>query len=191
MIEQVLFALLLVFILTKFIQTTHNLFIDDRIFVEAFDGRKYKVRNTSRKQETATALARLNVKVEDFITRLRKKEENNNEYRMAIERLRFKYNPNTLSEGKIDKRYTSYTVNKGEEMVLCLRTRDEKDEIYDDNIIFYVTLHELAHIASVTENHSSEFHKNFRFFLRKASEWNMFNHVKNKFHYCGMDVNGT
>lgn len=161
--------------------------VDDRVLVEAYDGRTYRVRNTPHKQETALALARVNEKVLRFISRL--DLEGDAEYRGSILRLKSRYRPESLSEGRIDRRLTSYTVNK-KDVVLCLRSRDHKDEIYDDNLIFYVTLHELAHVASITEHHNDEFHNNFRYFLRKASEWGMFVKKSEKFHYCGMDVNG-
>lgn len=165
-----------------------NIGADDRVLVEAYDGRSYRVRNTAQKQETATALARVNEKVLKFIDRL--VAEGDDEHRGMALRLKARYRPDRLSEGRIDRRYTSYTLNKGEQLVLCLRSRDHRDQIYDDNLIFYVTLHELAHIGSVGENHNDEFHRNFRYIIRKASDWNLFQQVKQKFHYCGMDVNG-
>jgi len=188
--KEVIIAIFIIILLVLFIIKAHGMFIDDRVYVRAFDGRKYRVRNTNKKIETANALAKLNKKVHHLLDRLVVASESETSYKPAIFRLKTRYNPDTLSEGRIDKRYTSYTVNKGEQMVLCLRTRDNKDEIYDDNIIFYVTLHELAHVASVGEDHNDEFHHNFRYLLRKASEWDMFKKINDKFHYCGMDVNG-
>ena len=162
--------------------------VDDRVLVEAYDGRSYKVRNTSKKQETALALARVNEKAVNFINRLA--NEGNPEFKAAITRLKSRYRPDKLSEGRIDKRYSSYTINKGEEMVLCMRSRDEKDSLFDQDLLFYVVVHELAHVASVTENHGEEFHKNFRYLLRKALEWNLFRKRSDKFDYCGVEVNG-
>ena len=179
-------VLLLVFIIRPDIYISNV--VDDRVTVEAYDGRAYKVRNTAKKQETALALARLNEKVLAFIKRL--ELEGDPDYKAVAMRLKARYRPDRLSEGRIDKRYTSYTLNKGEQLVLCLRSRDHKDEIYDDNLIFYVTLHELAHIGSLTEQHNEEFHRNFRYLIRMASQWNLFKQVTNKFHYCGLDVNG-
>ncbi len=162
--------------------------VDDRVLVEAYDGRSYRVRNTSRKQETALALARVNEKAVNFINRL--VQEGDPEHKGAVMRLKSRYRPDRLSEGRIDRRYSSYTINKGEEMVLCMRSRDEKDNLYDDNLVFYVVLHELAHVASVTEDHREEFHVNFRYLLRKASEWGLFTKQTHRFDYCGVDVNG-
>lgn len=188
MLGEAFVALGLVLLIILFINKAHETLMDDRVYVEAFDGRKYKVRNTKKKDETANALAQLNDKV---MTLMKKLEKDGDEGRKPmVARMKNRYNPETFSEGKIDKRFTSYTVNKGEEVVLCLRTRDQKDELYDENLIFYVTLHELGHIASVTEDHNDEFHDNFRYLLKKASEYGMFKKVRERFNYCGMDVNG-
>lgn len=191
MVPDIVFAISVMVVVFLLLKKAHGIFIDDRVYIEAFDGRKYKVRNTKKKKETADALANLNTKVYDLINKLVGATEKEVEYRPAVMRLKNRYNPDTLSEGRIDKRYTSYTVNKGEQMVLCLRTRDDKDALYDENIVFYVTLHELAHVASVGEDHNEEFHKNFRYLLRKAAEWDMFKKINHSFEYCGMPVSGT
>jgi predicted metal-dependent hydrolase len=183
-----IFIIVFILVISAFAMHMHAVIVDDRIFVKASDGIKYKVRNTKDKFETAETLSRLNTKVTSFIQRL--VETADSQYKSMALRLLKRYNPKALSEGRIDKRFTSYTVNKGEQLVLCLRTRDARDQIYDDNLIFYVTLHELAHIASITEDHSPEFHRNFRYLLRKASEWNLWEKVDRPFHYCGMEVNG-
>jgi predicted metal-dependent hydrolase len=188
MIGEVFIALGIILFLFLFINKTHEMLVDDRVFVEAFDGRKYRVRNTQKKKETANVLARLNGKIVHFLTRLQ--QTDSVERKPMIARMIKRYNPATFSEGKVDKRFTSYTVNKGEEVVLCLRTRDGRDALYDENLIFYVTLHELAHIASVTEEHNDEFNDNFAYLLSKASQWGLFKKVNEPFHYCGMDVNG-
>jgi hypothetical protein len=192
MVQEIIIALLIVLIIGIFIKKTHGALVDDRVPVRAYDGRTYNVRNTMKKEETARALARLNEKVNKFIDALLV-DPAEKDFLPVVMRLKRRYNPDTLSEGRIDKRYTTYTVNKGEEIVLCLRTRDTKDELYDDNLLFYVTVHELAHIASLndqSEEHDKEFHRNFRFLLRKATEYKIFRRVTEKFNYCGMDVNG-
>lgn len=183
-----IFAIVLVIVIAIFVVNVHGFLTDDRVYVEASDGLQYKVRNTNKKQETAEALSRLNAKVTLFIKRL--VETADVDHKPMALRLSKRYDPEALAEGRVDKRFTSYTVNKGEQVVLCLRTRDSKDEIYDDNLIFYVTLHELAHISSVTEDHSPEFHANFRYLLRKASEWDLWKRVDRPFQYCGLSVNG-
>ena len=168
------------------VHSAYRFTTDDRVEIFAPDGRRYMVRNTKNKDETAAALARVNDKVIAYISRLY--NEADEDKKAMATRIKMRYNPDALSESKIDKNYTSFTVNKGEHISLCLRTRDTKDEIYDDNLIFYVTLHELGHIASVTEDHSPEFYENFRYLLKKASEWNMWTRVTKPFDYCGINV---
>src|SRR5947209_13972630 len=152
----ILVVVVLIFIIFKKVR------IDDRVNVLASDGRNYLVRNTDNKVETAEGLARLNSKVLLLISKLEEEAKIEPEHLPMVTRLRQRYRPEKISEGIVDQRFTSYTVNKGEEMVLCMRTRDGKDEMYNDNILFYVTLHELAHVGSLTEHHNEEFHKNFR-----------------------------
>lgn len=186
---EVTLALFLVFLVFIFASKVHTVLVDDRIYVEAFDGRQYKVRNTKNKKETADTLAKINSKVATLLKKIQK--EDDPQWRAMISRTMSRYNPEVFSEGKVDKRYTSYTVNKGEEVVLCLRSRDEKDELYDENLVFYVTLHELAHISSITEDHSDEFHANFKFLLDKAKEYGMFKRVRERINYCGMNLDGV
>ena len=48
------------------------------------------------------------------------------------------FNPNNISESTKDNKYTSYSVNKGEKIVFCLRSRDEKNKLVDINIMMFV-----------------------------------------------------
>jgi hypothetical protein len=165
----------------------HKRFSDSRVFVTGGDNRRYKVQNISSKNDSANALARVNSKIIDFIKRL--ESDGETEFKPMIKRIATRYDPNSLAEGRhSEKQFTSYTVNKGEELVLCLRSRDQSDTMHDDNLLFYVTLHELAHIGSLSEHHTQEFHHNFRFLMRKASDWGFFKRVREPFKYCGLDV---
>lgn len=188
---QFITIVLTLFLVFFFIQTTHDSIIDPRVNVLAYDNRYYKVRNTKDKQETANTIAKLNEKINLFINKLLLDTSENDHFKLMKIRLKQRYDPAKLSEGKIDKRYSSYTVNKGEEIVLCLRTRDHKDELYDMNLLFYVILHELGHVASVGEQHDAEFNRNFSYLLRKAVEWNMFQRLEEPFQYCGLHIQKT
>lgn len=162
--------------------------MDDRVYVTAFDGRKYMVRNIKNKKDTADALARLNKRIEELFVKLEK--EADIKYKPAVARLKERFIPESVSEGPVDRDYTSYTINKGEKVVFCMRSRDNKDEIYDDNLIFYVALHELSHIASITEGHNDEFHDNFKYLIKKATDYGLF---KNQVggNYCGIDLGAS
>ena len=181
-------ALVIVLFLVVFLSKTRIFLIDDRVSVKASDGRTFLVRDTHHKQETAETLARLNTMVVQFIDKLVATADADHKV-MAL-RLSERYNPNALVESRVEKHLTSFTVNKGEEVSLCLRTRDDKEELHDFNTIIYAHLHELAHVASISEGHTNEFFSNFRYLLRKSAEWGMFKHVKGPMNYCGIDMDG-
>lgn len=159
---------------------------DDRIEKLAMDGNIYKVRDTLNSQQTADTLARLNAKVLEFISRLYVHGDQG--YEPVAIRLKQRYKTKNISEGVLDHSLTSYTVNKGEEIVYCMSSRDELEKPYDDNLLFYVTLHELSHVASISEGHNEEFYRNFRYLIKKATEFNMFKHVTTPVNYCGIPI---
>jgi hypothetical protein len=86
---------------------------------------------------------------------------------------------------------TSFTVNKGESIHMCLRDPVTKKLIQDDNIIDFVMLHELAHIACPAEQHEDIFWVYFKILLVNAEEAGL--HVPQDYsqrpvQYCGIDV---
>ena len=58
------------------------------------------------------------------------------------------------------------------------------------NVLMYVTIHELAHLASVSIGHNKEFYDNFYYLLEEAEKINIFKKTdSNKtIEYCGMDI---
>ena len=86
---------------------------------------------------------------------------------------------------------SSYTINKGELMALCLRHKKGDHPFHEYNTLQFVMIHELAHIASVSEGHNQEFINNFRFLLRQAKSLGFYepvNYSHNPIHYCGIKV---
>lgn len=68
----------------------------------------------------------------------------------------------------------SFTEDKSR-TYLCLR--DEEGNYYDDNMLMYVALHELAHVISksVDPHHTTqEFNNNFKLLLKKAEDVGVF-----------------
>jgi hypothetical protein len=168
-------------------QMSYRSIFDDRVYITSnYDGNKYLVRNTEQKQESANALARSNDRILKFIHKLEETVEPENV--PIVKRLRKRYRYDTLMEGRIDARYTTYTVNKGENISFCLRTRDEYDQLYDDNLLTGVALHELGHISSVTTQHNHEFYRNFAYLLAKATAFGMFKPITKSVNYCGLST---
>lgn len=89
--------------------------------------------------------------------------------------------------------HETYTINKGEKIVMCIKNYAQNQKIHDDfNILMFVGLHELSHIMSVSVDHTDEFWSNFRFILNNASKWGLYVPVDYAFDpvdYCKMVVN--
>jgi hypothetical protein len=151
------------------------------------DGRMYRVRNNSVAQESADLLANINIgiiKLREHILSLPPSKRP--EY---AERL-MKFNPDSIQENilNID---TSYTINKGESVFFCIGSRDDHRQLYDINTLMYVSIHELAHIVSISVGHTDEFMKNFKDLLGHATDIGVYKYVdysKSPQEYCGIVI---
>jgi len=158
--------------------------------ISSFDNRKYLVRNLDDRKEAANLLARVRSNIEKLCNHLQEKYSDNND----IKRLLTKYNPDNISETGKGSKYTSYSVNKGEKIVLCLRARDESEKIIDENTLMFVALHEIAHIMTKSVGHKEEFWKNFKFLLKNAIIIGIYKHENynnNPKKYCGITITDT
>lgn len=96
-----------------------------------------------------------------------------------------------LYENIPDGKNTSFTVNKGEEMALCLRSIRTKN-LHDINLIMYVVLHELSHIACPQEHHTPLFKEIFKFFIVTAANLGLYritDYENFPEEYCGIPIN--
>lgn len=90
---------------------------------------------------------------------------------------------------------TSYTENKGEKLVLCLRNKEPdaggKYELHDINTLMFVVLHELTHMMNDRWGHKLQYWKLFKFVLKNAEESGVYAPVdyrKENIRYCGMNI---
>jgi hypothetical protein len=149
------------------------------------DGNKYVVRNVHNKHKAADMLGILNLKVLQLIERMKVAHPNAEQTRLLEEN----YNPANVSEGTESSNYTSYSVNKGEKLVFCLRSRDGLDRLVDENTLFYVAAHELGHLMTSEVGHTKSFWDNFRMALREAvviGVYNPVNYSETPQEYCGI-----
>jgi hypothetical protein len=103
----------------------------------------------------------------------------------------FDADPSRFSESTPDASYTSYSVNKGEKVYMCLRQRNEREELVDENIITFVSLHELAHIGTSDVGHTPLFWNNFGWLLKRAEEMQIYEYTDFSAHpveYCGIRI---
>lgn len=165
-------------------------FSKEIIYVKSnIDQREYLVQNLPNKQEAADMLAKLRRKLIKFTQDIYEKNPTE-----EVKRLKKKYKPNNLTESTNDSKYTSYNINKGDKIVFCIRERDKTNNLVNENTIFFVALHELAHIMTKSVGHKKEFWDNFRFLLKFAIENNYYYyepyHIKPK-PYCGIVIADT
>ena len=87
---------------------------------------------------------------------------------------------------------TSFTINKGEEMGLCVRSGEDISKLENIEIIKFVFAHELSHIMCLSHNHTDEYWQGFKWLLKIAKDNNLMN-VKNynryAENYCSLHVN--
>lgn len=152
------------------------------------DGRRYLVRKIDDHAQSAAALARMNRRIQQFLAKLRVGVDP--EHEALVARMVARYRPDSLSENVAHSDHTAYTVDKGRRIVFCLRTRDARDALYDDNKLFYVALHELAHVASekVDPHHGPEFDAAFGYIYRKAVQFGLLDPIREPWNYCGEPV---
>lgn len=100
-------------------------------------------------------------------------------------------NPQGLRETAFGETSAAYTVNKSEQIRICIRDPKAKEVFEDSNTAMLVLLHELAHIMSQTYGHNVEFKKNFAYITKVAVDLGLYNYVdymQNPTSYCSTDI---
>lgn len=161
--------------------------LDVKFVVSNFDGKKYLVRNLPDKQAAATLISKIGSKLTKLVNSLKDQEDDNEDIRRLIRN----YNPNNISESSPNNKYTSYSINKGEKIVFCIRSRDNSNKLVDENTMMFVAIHELAHLMTKSIGHTKEFWDNMRFLLKQAIKIKIY--VKQDFRnnpvsYCGTKI---
>ena len=151
------------------------------------DNNEYLVRNRDDKVEAANILAQIRKNLEKIIESMKNKYPND----VSVLRMNKNFRPDNLSESGKSNQYTSYSVNKGEKIVFCIRQKDENETFVDMNTIMFVSIHELAHVMSKSVGHTEEFWKNFKLLLEESISLGIYkkeNYSNNPKAYCGITV---
>lgn len=170
----------------------------------AIDGLRYRVHvSHGNFTRAADLMAVLNARVIDLLRHLRRKypESATGPRAVATRRLLNRYNPDNLAENspRDPEGDTSYTIDKGAILALCLRRKEFSDDgdtsndynLHDLETLTFVTLHELAHIAIEDLDHPPAFWSAFKFILLEGREAGVVDGVdyrKTPTIYCGMAV---
>jgi len=117
-----------------FILLFKYLYWNEVCYVESFDSNNYLVRNLPDKDKAALMLAEIRSKLIDFVDGLAVQAEketmgeedvdqeliDNYKYIKMIQK---KLPDSIIKESSAKSEFTSYSVNKGEELVFCLRSK--------------------------------------------------------------------
>jgi len=180
------YIILLFIILLVVIKTANELFIQykNAKLNNVSYGYQEVFKDTSNAVEI---MAQLHTEMGNFVTDLKGKYPAND----GIKRLDKGFNRLKIEEAPDEDDSTSYTVNKGDLMALCLREKNENRPFHNYNTLQFVIIHEMAHIMSISEGHNDEFVTNFQFLLREANKFGYYQPIDyrtNPITYCGLRV---
>jgi len=167
-------------------------FTGNRETVESkVDNHEYLVQSKPDKQLAADLLAEIRQRLDALKHHLEKMFPDDPRSKRIVAR----FDSEKISEGGSEsKEYTSYSVNKGERIVFCLRARDGTDNLEDINMLIFVAIHEIAHIATAEEGHTDTFWDNMRFLLEEGINIGIYQQqdfTSNPEEYCGMMVTSS
>ena len=118
------------------------------------------------------------------------KDDKDNKYYEYLRMIQKKLPNSVIKESSANSEYTSYSINKGEELVFCLRSK-YTNKLHDINDIMYVAIHEIAHIGCPEIGHTPLFKKINKFLLERAVNKGLYtfeNYRKTQKEYCGITL---
>ncbi len=156
------------------------------------NGNDVLVRDNPDKADSARLLGELIYKMyflRDYIVQNKTKYP---EYIEYIDLLSTNFNKNRtkIYETSLESNYTSYSINKGEELVFCLRCK-KTHNLHTINLLMYVAVHEMAHTACPETGHTPLFNKIFKFLLEQSIILDLYKYEDYSAHpveYCGMNL---
>jgi hypothetical protein len=152
-----------------------------------------RVQDLPGKDEAAERIAKVKQNIQKIVG-LYKQDEyvSDKPTQLLVER----YRPDSILENSVTSKDTSYSENKGEKIVICLRDKNDPPAypFVDMNTVMFVVLHEMAHLMTAelsSGKHTPEFWANFRRLLEDASRIGIYtpvNYAKSPVDYCGMKI---
>jgi WLM domain len=153
------------------------------------DNQTYRVRDLPDKQAAADLMAKIRLKIKKLKLHLEATYPDKPQVQMLK---KFDAEAHRLGESTPDDEFTSFSVNKGEEVHFCLRQRENSsEELVQENIVTFVGIHELGHIITKSIGHEPEFWNNFGWLLQESERIGIYKHQNFAAHpvsYCGMKI---
>jgi len=169
---------------------TYSAYFDENLekVTSTIDNREYLVQDKEDSSDAANLIATIRGRLVTLVDHLIKSHSSNDP---RIIMLKENFNPDSLKEGVDNPEYTSYSINKGEQIILCLRN---KNKLVDINTLLFVVLHEIAHIVTEDIGHTPLFWDNFRWILEESINIGIY--IKQDFdkkpvEYCGMTITSS
>jgi len=188
--ESILISIIIIFIYILYFIKKNRLTL-----VEANNNVKFMVYNDKNKVESANLLATLVDRMYKLRNNLINNKKNYKEYEQYIDLLEKNFNNERtyIYENIPDSDLTSFTINKGEELGFCLKSKIT-GKFHNINLLMYVAIHEMAHMACPETGHGELFKKVFLFLTEKAIDMGLYtkiNYEINNVEYCGMILSSS
>lgn len=150
----------------------------------------------------ADTLAIVNRNMINFLTYMKNKynincyncgdarQHSKSHHRLIAQRIVENYNPEVIFENPPGSGDTSYTVDKGKKLMMCLRK--ENGYLHDPHTVTFVALHEVAHMGNQSWGHGDDFWEVFKFILKEAKQAGIhqpIDYSRQPIRYCGLDIN--
>jgi hypothetical protein len=166
---------------------------DDTVsYYNSSSNKFYKIRNIGSDDSKINAtkyLENLRSKIDTLVLYMK----NNNLPDVAVaNRLYYRWFSCNLRETSSADTAVASTVDKGREIKICIRNGPNSFE--DINTALFVMLHELAHIMSISKDHTIEFFNNFSYITHLASYLGIYkpeNFAEKPKTYCGFQIKTT
>lgn len=196
-----MFETIILIFFTMFIIIYKLVYKSRIVTVEAFDKIPYLVNDLPDSQKAANILARImmtmNTLVNKTITDYDKYPESNTEedhtYIKYVRTIQERLPYVKISESPLNSKFTSYSINKGEELVFCIRNKTNR-KIHPLNELLYVAIHEIAHIGCPEIGHTELFRLINLYLLKKAVCYGLYFYIdyfEDNKDYCGMTLTST
>ncbi len=192
MLVFIVIIIIIIILLIVFVSSIRH---DVKYVISYIDNKEYLVLDKHDSIQAANTLARIRQNMLEISHTLNKHQNDKyKEYKTYIQRLNKKIGYTKINEGGNDGSYTSYSVNKGDQLVFCLRSKKYKDILHDINLVMYVVLHEMSHIACPEYGHTQLFYKIFKFITNVAIDMGKYKKVnfnRDPTEYCGLIISDS
>lgn len=155
------------------------------------DGHEYEMQNLPKKEDAVKIMSSIRgslIKLHEYY-----KGDIGLANDPPVARFISRFSMDVFVENDMASADTSYSENKGQKIVICLRDKTNAPQypLVDQNTIMFVVLHEMAHLMTETIGHTQEFWSNFKRILGDAVQIGIYspvNYAQKPTPYCGMKI---